>query len=224
MPSRKKEPENLAAKKALALEVIDRLKKEDPDAGCTLDYDHAWQLLVSVRLAAQCTDARVNQVTPALFARFPTLESFAQADEEEVGQYVHSCGFYRAKARDIVLCARKLVAEYGGRVPDTMEAPTSLPGVGRKTANLILGDVYHKPAVVVDTHCIRLSNRMGLVDGLKDPVKIESALRAILPPEESSDFCHRLVLHGRAVCTARKPMCDQCCVRHVCQMAEEADA
>ncbi len=138
--------------------------------------------------------------------------------------YVHSCGFYRAKARDIVLCARKLVAEYGGRVPDTMEALTSLPGVGRKTANLILGDVYHKPAVVVDTHCIRLSNRMGLVDGLKDPVKIETALRKILPPEESSDFCHRLVLHGRAVCTARKPMCDQCCVRHVCQTAEEADA
>ena len=149
-------------------------------------------------------------------------EAFAAAEPEDVEPYVHSCGFYRAKARDIVLCARKLVAEYGGRVPDTMEALTSLPGVGRKTANLILGDVYHKPAVVVDTHCIRLSNRMGLVDGLKDPVKIESALRAILPPEESSDFCHRLVLHGRAVCTARKPMCDQCCVRHVCQTVEEA--
>ena len=176
-----------------------------------------------MRLAAQCTDERVNQVTPALYARFPTLEAFAAAEPEDVEPYVHSCGFYRAKARDIVLCARKLVAEYGGRVPDTMEALTSLPGVGRKTANLILGDVYHKPAVVVDTNCIRLSNRMGLVDGLKDPVKIESALRKILPPEESSDFCHRLVLHGRAVCTARKPMCGRCCVRHVCQTAEEME-
>ena len=193
-------------------------------ADCSLQYEKDYELLFAVRLAAQCTDERVNQVTPALYARFPTLEAFAAAEPEDVEPYVHSCGFYRAKARDIVLCARKLVAEYGGRVPDTMEALTSLPGVGRKTANLILGDVYHKPAVVVDTHCIRLSNRMGLVDGLKDPVKIETALRKILPPEESSDFCHRLVLHGRAVCTARKPMCDQCCVRHVCQTAEEADA
>ena len=180
-------------------------------------------LIFAVRLAAQCTDERVNQITPALFARFPTLEAFAAAEPEDVEPYVRSCGFFRAKARDIVLCARKLVAEYGGRVPDTMEALTSLPGVGRKTANLILGDVYHKPAVVVDTHCIRLSNRMGLVDGLKDPVKIETALRKILPSEESSDFCHRLVLHGRAVCTARKPLCSTCCVRHVCQTAEEME-
>ena len=167
-------------------------------ADCSLQYQKDYELLFAVRLAAQCTDERVNQVTPALYARFPTLEAFAAAEPEDVEPYVHSCGFYRAKARDIVLCARKLVAEYGGRVPDTMEALTSLPGVGRKTANLILGD------------------------GLKDPVKIETALRKILPPEESSDFCHRLVLHGRAVCTARKPMCDQCCVRHVCQTAEEA--
>ena len=173
-------------------------------ADCSLQYQKDYELLFAVRLAAQCTDERVNQVTPVLYARFPTLEAFAAAEPEDVEPYVHSCGFYRAKARDIVLCARRLVAEYDGRVPDTMEALTSLPGVGRKTANLILGDVYHKPAVVVDTHCIRLSNRMGLVDGLKDPVKIETALRKILPPEESSDFCHRLVLHGRAVCTARK--------------------
>ena len=170
-------------------------------ADCSLQYQKDYELLFAVRLAAQCT----------------------AAEPEDVEPYVHSCGFYRAKARDIVLCARKLVAEYGGRVPDTMEALTSLPGVGRKTANLILGDVYHKPAVVVDTHCIRLSNRMGLVDGLKDPVKIETALRKILPPEESSDFCHRLVDHGRAVCTARKPLCSTCCVRHVCQTAEEME-
>ena len=180
--------------------------------------------MIAVRLSAQCTDARVNLITPALFARFPTLDAFAEADVAEVETYVHSCGFYRQKAKDIVQACRMLRDEHGGKVPDTMEALLRLPGVGRKTANLILGDVYHKPAVVVDTHCIRLSNRMGLVDGLKDPVKIETALRKILPPEESSDFCHRLVLHGRAVCTARKPMCDQCCVRHVCQMAEEADA
>ena len=204
------------------LEILRALAQAYP-AECSLQYQKDYELLFAVRLAAQCTDERVNQITPALFARFPTLEAFAAAEPEDVEPYVRSCGFFRAKARDIVLCARKLVAEYGGRVPGTMEALTSLPGVGRKTANLILGDVYHKPAVVVDTHCIRLSNRMGLVDGLKDPVKIETALRKILPPEESSDFCHRLVLHGRAVCTARKPMCDQCCVRHVCQTAEEME-
>ena len=178
-------------------EILRALAQAYP-AECSLQYQKDYELLFAVRLAAQCTDERVNQITPALFARFPTLEAFAAAEPEDVEPYVRSCGFFRAKARDIVLCARKLVAEYGGRVPDTMEALTSLPGVGRKTANLILGDVYHKPAVVVDTHCIRLSNRMGLVDGLKDPVKIETALRKILPPEESSDFCHRLVLHGRA--------------------------
>ncbi len=198
-------------------EIIARLEEEYPLADCTLDYRKDYELLFSVRLAAQCTDERVNQITPALFQRFPTLESFANADVEEVERYVHSTGFFRAKARDIVRCAQILLEKHGGRVPDTMEELTALPGVGRKTANLILGDVYHKPAVVVDTHCIRLSNRMGLVDNLKDPVKIEKALRAILPPEKSSDFCHRLVHHGRAVCTARKPACENCCVAHVCQ-------
>ena len=172
-------------------EIVDRLLAEYPEAGCTLDWGKDYELLFSVRLAAQCTDERVNKITPALFARFPTLEAFAQADVEEVEKYVHSCGFYRAKARDIVACAQVLLEKYNGELPHTMEELTALPGVGRKTANLILGDVYHKPAVVVDTHCIRLSNRMGLVDGLKDPVKIETALRKILPPEESSDFCHR---------------------------------
>ena len=203
-------------------EILSCLEQAYPLAECSLEYEKDYELLFSVRLAAQCTDERVNKITPALFARFPTLQAFAEADVAEVEEYIHSCGFFRSKAKDIVSCAQVLLTQYGGRVPDTMEELVKLPGVGRKTANLILGDVYHKPAVVVDTHCIRLSNRMGLVDGLKDPVKIESALRKILPPEESSDFCHRLVLHGRAVCTARKPMCDQCCVRHVCQTAEEA--
>ena len=198
-------------------EIISRLEDEYPLAECTLDVRKDYELLFSVRLAAQCTDERVNKITPALFERFPTLESFAGADVQEVEKYIHSCGFFRAKARDIVLCAQALIEKHGGRVPDTMEELVKLPGVGRKTANLILGDVFGKPAVVVDTHCIRLSNRMGLVDGLKEPVKIERELRKILPPEKSSDFCHRLVHHGRAVCTARKPECGRCCVRHVCQ-------
>ena len=198
-------------------EIISRLEDEYPLAECTLDFRKDYELLFSVRLAAQCTDERVNKITPALFERFPTLESFAGADVQEVEKYIHSCGFFRAKARDIVLCAQALIEKHGGRVPDTMEELVKLPGVGRKTANLILGDVFGKPAVVVDTHCIRLSNRMGLVDGLKEPVKIERELRKILPPEKSSDFCHRLVHHGRTVCTARKPECGRCCVRHVCQ-------
>ena len=198
-------------------EIISRLEDEYPLAECTLDFRKDYELLFSVRLAAQCTDERVNKITPALFERFPTLESFAGADVQEVEKYIHSCGFFRAKARDIVLCAQALIEKHGGRVPDTMEELVKLPGVGRKTANLILGDVFGKPAVVVDTHCIRLSNRMGLVDGLKEPVKIERELRKILPPEKSSDLCHRLVHHGRAVCTARKPECGRCCVRHVCQ-------
>ena len=202
-------------------QIIQALEREYPEADCTLEFRRDYELLFSVRLAAQCTDARVNQVTPALFARFPTLEAFAQAEPEDVEPYVHSCGFYRAKARDIVACARMLLAEYGGRVPDTMEALCRLPGVGRKTANLILGDVYRVPgSVVVDTHCIRLSNRLGLVDGEKDPPKIERQLRAVLPPEKSSDFCHRVVLHGRAVCTARRPACAQCCCAPWCQYAE----
>lgn len=206
------------------LEIIACLEQAYPLAECSLDYEKDYELLFSVRLAAQCTDARVNMITPALFARFPTLKAFAEADVAEVETYIHSCGFFRSKAKDIVNCAQVLLTQHGGRVPDTMEELVKLPGVGRKTANLILGDVYHKPAVVVDTHCIRLSNRMGLVDGLKDPVKIETALRAILPPEKSSDFCHRLILHGRAVCDARKPQCELCCVRHVCQTCEREAA
>ena len=199
-------------------EIVRLLLAEYPEAGCTLDYDKAYELLFSVRLAAQCTDERVNLITPALFARFPTLEAFAEADVEEVERYVHACGFFRAKARDIVACAQMLLEKHGGRVPDTMEELTALPGVGRNTANLILGAVYRVPgSTVVDTHCIRLSNRMGLVDDVKDPVKIEMALRRLLPPEKSSDFCHCLVLHGRTVCDARKPACERCCVRHLCR-------
>ena len=199
-------------------EIVRLLLEEYPEASCTLDWGKDYELLFSVRLAAQCTDERVNKITPALFARFPTLESFARADVSEVEEYVRSCGFYRAKARDIVACAQALLERYGGELPRTMEELTALPGVGRKTANLILGDVFHVPgSTVVDTHCIRLSNRLGLVDDLKDPVKIEAALREILPPERSSDFCHCIVLHGRAVCDARKPACERCCVRHLCR-------
>ena len=199
-------------------EIVRLLLEEYPEASCTLDYAKPYELLFSVRLAAQCTDERVNQITPALFARFPSLEDFARADVEEVERYVHSCGFYRAKARDIVACAQVLLERHGGELPRTMEELTALPGVGRKTANLILGDVFREPgSTVVDTHCIRLSNRLGLVDDLKDPVKIEMALRQLLPPERSSDFCHSLVLHGRAVCQARKPECERCCVKQLCQ-------
>lgn len=200
------------------LEIVRRLEEEYPLAECTLDYKKDYELLFSVRLAAQCTDARVNMITPALFERFPTLQSFAEAEPEDVEPYVRSCGFYRAKARDIVASARMLVENYGGRVPDTMEELLKLPGVGRKTANLILGDVYNVPgSTVVDTHCIRISNRLGLVDDIKDPVRIETELRKQLPPEKSSDFCHRIVLHGRAVCTARKPDCAVCCLKTVCK-------
>ena len=198
--------------------IVSALEAEYPDALCSLEYEKDYELLFSVRLSAQCTDERVNMVTPALFARFPTLQAFAEADVEEVEKYIHSCGFYRAKARDIVLCAQMLLDRYGGKVPGTMEELLTLPGVGRKTANLILGDIYKVPgSTVVDTHCIRLSNRMGLVDDLREPEKIEKALREILPPEKSSDFCHRVVLHGRAVCDARKPRCEVCCCAHYCK-------
>ena len=198
-------------------EIVTRLLAEYPEADCTLEYRKPYELLFSVRLAAQCTDERVNMITPALFARYPTLEAFAEADVEEVEQYVHSCGFFRAKARDIVACSRVLLEKYNGQVPGTMEELTALPGVGRKTANLILGDVFRIPgSVVVDTHCIRISNRLGLVDGLREPEKIERELRKQLPPETSSQFCHCLVLHGRAVCDARKPACENCCVRDLC--------
>ena len=201
-------------------EIVARLLAEYPEADCTLDYRKPYELLFSVRLAAQCTDERVNLLTPALFERFPSLEAFAEADVEEVEQYVHSCGFFRAKARDIVACSRVLLEKYNGQVPGTMEELTALPGVGRKTANLILGDVFHLPgSVVVDTHCIRISNRLGLVDGLREPEKIERELRKVLPPETSSQFCHCIVLHGRAVCDARKPLCENCCVRDLCEYA-----
>lgn len=199
-------------------EIVRRLEAEYPLADCTLDYKKDYELLFSVRLAAQCTDARVNMVTPALFERFPTLESFAEAQPEEVEEYIRSCGFYRAKARDIVASAKMLLSDFNGTVPDTMEALLRLPGVGRKTANLILGDIYSVPgSTVVDTHCIRISNRLGLVEGTKDPVKIEDALRRLLPPDKSSDFCHRIVLHGRAVCTARAPSCERCCLKELCR-------
>ena len=202
-------------------EIIRLLELEYPLAECSLDYEKAYELLFAVRLAAQCTDARVNMITPALYKRFPTLESFAEADIAEVEEYVHSCGFFRAKARDIVGSAKMLLENYGGIVPDSMEELLKLPGVGRKTANLILGDVNKIPgSTVVDTHCIRITNRLGLVDNLKDPVKIEMELRKILPPDKSSDFCHRMVLHGRAVCDARKPDCENCCLKALCQNCE----
>ncbi len=199
-------------------EIVRLLLEEYPQADCTLDFRKDYELLFSVRLAAQCTDERVNKITPALFERFPSLEAFAEAQVEEVEKYVHSCGFYHAKARDIVACARMLLQKHDGKVPATMEELTALPGVGRKTANLILGDVFHIPgSTVVDTHCIRITNRLGIVDNLKDPVKIEMELRKVLPPEHSSDFCHCIVLHGRAVCDARKPLCESCCLRHLCR-------
>lgn len=183
---------------------------------CSLLYTKPLQLLIATRLSAQCTDARVNKVTPALFARFPTLEAFCEATPEEVGEYIHSCGLYKTKARDICAMCKMLRDDFGGTVPDTLEALTKLPGVGRKTANLILGDIYHKPAVVTDTHCIRICGKLGLSTG-KDPKKVEMQLRKVLPPEESNDFCHRLVLHGRAVCTARSPKCQICCMREFCK-------
>ena len=197
--------------------IVESLKADYPDSICSLNYPKPYELLFSVRLAAQCTDERVNQVTPALFGRYPTLEALAEADVAEVEQYIHSTGFFRAKARDIVAASRMLLEEFGGRVPDNMDDLLRLPGVGRKTANLILGDVYHTPGVVVaDTHCIRISGKLGLTDGTKDPAKVEAQLRKILPPEESNDFCHRLVLHGRAVCMARKPDCANCSLRPWC--------
>ena len=197
--------------------IVEALKALYPEGICSLQYQKDYELLFATRLAAQCTDERVNQVTPALFARFPTLEALAGADVSEVEELVHSTGFFRAKARDIVACAGVLVEQYGGKVPATMEELTALPGVGRKTANLILGDVHHVPGVVVaDTHCIRISGLLGLTDGSKDPGKVEQQLRAVLPPEGSNDFCHRLVLHGRAVCVARRPDCQNCTLRPWC--------
>lgn len=203
-------------KKQRALLAVDALKKEYPDAICSLTYSDPLQLLIATRLSAQCTDARVNLVTPALFTRFPTLAAFRAGSPEEIQEYIRSCGLYKTKARDIFAMCEMLEEQYGGVVPDTIEELTKLPGVGRKTANLVVGDIYHKPAVVTDTHCIRISERLGLTD-TKIPLKVENQLRKILPPEESNDFCHRLVLHGRAVCTARGPKCSVCCMKDFCK-------
>ena len=225
MPAKRSAPEDLTAKKELALAVIDRLKEEYPDAGCTLDYDHAWQLLVSVRLAAQCTDARVNVVVEELFAKYPSVAALAAAEPEDIEAIVKPCGLGHSKARDISACMRMLRDEYHGQVPDSFAALLALPGVGRKSANLIMGDVFGKPAIVTDTHCIRLCNRIGLVDGIKEPQKVEMALWKIVPPEEGSDLCHRFVMHGRAGCNARRPACESCCLKEVCRYArEQSDA
>ena len=197
--------------------VVEALRESYPDPRCALEYEKDYELMIAVRLSAQCTDERVNKITPALFARFPTLDALADADIAEVEDYVRSCGFYKHKARDIVLACQQLREKYGGKVPGTMEALLSRPGVGRKTANLLLGDLYKAPgSVVCDTHCIRITNLLGLSEG-KDPAKVETQLRAILTPEESSDFCHRLVLHGRAVCIARRPQCSRCCLAPYCR-------
>ena len=204
-------------KKERALAVIEGLKREYPDADCTLDYDDAWKLLVSVRLAAQCTDARVNVVVQELYARFPDVNALAEASPDDIEAIVRPCGLGKSKARDISACMRMLRDTYGGKVPDSFDELLKLPGVGRKSANLIMGDVFRKPAIVTDTHCIRLVNRMGLVEDIREPKKVEMALWKLIPPEEGNDFCHRLVLHGRAVCTARtRPFCDRCCLKDIC--------
>ncbi len=202
--------------KAAVKRIIETLKGVYPEGLCSLQYEKDYELLFAVRLSAQCTDERVNKVTPALYARFPTLESFAEADAAEVGQYIRSCGFFNGKARDIVACARQLLEKHGGRVPDTMEALTALPGVGRKTANLILGDVYGQPSYVCDTHCIRITGRLGITDGSKDPLRVERQLRETIPPKESGAFCHRMVLFGRDTCSARSPKCAGCPLRKDC--------
>lgn len=203
-------------KKEIALNAVEALKKEYPDALCSLEASNPFELLVATRLSAQCTDARVNMVTPALFGKYKTLEDYASADSEDIAQIIHSCGFFRQKSKDIVGMAQKIISDYDGKVPDTIEELTKLPGVGRKTANLICGDVYGKPAVVADTHLIRISNRLGLVQ-TKDPFKVEMELKKLLPPEESNNFCHRAVLHGRAVCDARKPRCENCVMNGFCK-------
>lgn len=202
-------------KKQRALAAVEALKTLYPDAICSLNSADPLQLLIAVRLSAQCTDARVNLVTPALFARYPDLAAFADADPEEVGEYIRSCGLYKTKARDIVAMCQMLQQQYGGHIPDTIEELTKLPGVGRKTANLVCGDVYGKPAVVADTHCIRISGRLGLTDS-KDPYKVEMQLKKLLPPEESNAFCHRLVLFGRDICSARSPKCVSCPLAACC--------
>lgn len=205
-------------KKQRAFEIIERLKTEYPDASCSLDYDQAWKLLVSVRLAAQCTDARVNVVVEGLYEKYPDVNALAEAPVEEIEKIVRPCGLGNSKARDISACMKILRDKYGGKVPEDFDTLLKLPGVGRKSANLIMGDVFGKPAIVTDTHCIRLVNRMGLVDGIKEPAKVEKELWKIIPPKEGSDFCHRLVWHGREICTARtKPYCDKCCLQDICK-------
>ena len=207
----------MMTKEELTLEVIARLKKEYPLAVCTLDYNDAWKLLVSVRLAAQCTDARVNVVVKDLYAKFPDVDALANAPVEEIEAIVKPCGLGRSKARDISACMKMLRDQFDSRVPDNFDALLSLPGVGRKSANLIMGDVFGKPAMVTDTHCIRLVNRIGIVEGIKEPKKVEMVLWKLVPPEEGRDFCHRLVFHGRDVCTARtKPHCERCCLQDIC--------
>ncbi|MEG1381070.1 MAG: endonuclease III [Ruthenibacterium sp.] len=204
------------------LTIVNRLKAEYPLADCSLRYDDAWQLLVAVRLSAQCTDARVNIVTAELFAKYPTLEALAAAGPDAIEAIVRPCGLGKSKARDLAGMANMLLATFGGHVPQEMDALLSLPGVGRKSANLIRGDVFHLPAVVADTHCIRLANRIGFVSDTTDPVQVERALVKVLPAEESSDFCHRCVLHGRAVCTARKALCEICCLQSICRTGKKS--
>ncbi len=209
---------NLKKKKALALEIIERLKDAYPNSDCTLDYNEAWKLLVSVRLAAQCTDARVNVVVKGLYEKFPTIEALADAEVSEIEMIVRPCGLGHSKARDINACMKMLRDEFDKKVPDDFKALLKLPGVGRKSANLIMGDVFGKPAIVTDTHCIRLTNRMGLVDDEREPKKVEMILWELIPPEEGNQFCHRLVDHGREICTARtKPYCDRCCLADICK-------
>lgn len=205
-------------KKQRAIAIIDRLKEAYPEAKCTLDYDTAWKLLVSVRLAAQCTDERVDKITPLLYEKFPTIEALADAKDSEIEEIVRPCGLGKSKARDINACMKMLRDVYHCQVPDTMEELLKLPGVGRKSANLILGDIFGKPAIVTDTHCIRLTNRFGLIDQVKEPGKVEKELWKIIPPEEGNQFCHRLVHHGREVCTARtNPHCEICCLNDLCK-------
>ena len=206
--------------KADTAAIVAALKAEYPDARCGLEHTDPWQLLVAVRLSAQCTDKRVNMVTPALFEAFPTPQAMAEAGLEELEGYIKTCGFHHSKAKDIIACAQKLVQEFNGQVPQDLDTLLTLPGVGRKSANLIMGDIWGQPAIVADTHCIRLSNRMGFIES-DDPVKVEFALKKVVAPEESNDFCHRLVLHGRAVCTARKANCEACCLQQLCRTGKK---
>ncbi|MBQ6996269.1 MAG: endonuclease III [Lachnospiraceae bacterium] len=204
-------------KQMLAEEIIERLKAEYPDAECSLEYDEAWKLLVSVRLAAQCTDERVNIIVEKLYEKYPDVKALADADVDKIEEIVRPCGLGKSKAKDISACMKILRDQYGCQIPKTFDELLALPGVGRKSANLIMGDVFGEPAIVTDTHCIRLVNRMGLVDGFTEPKKVEMALWKIIPPEEGNDFCHRLVYHGRAVCTARTtPYCEKCCLNDIC--------